>query len=58
MARKSRPCWVCGEPTLVRDVAEERTIRPGNRHEIMCKTCMKKRVDAAVAKKRKELGLK
>jgi hypothetical protein len=57
VARKPRPCWVCGEPTLVKNVADERTIYPGNRQEVMCKTCMTKKVKAAIAKNRKDMGL-
>lgn len=57
MPDKPRPCWVCGQPTLVKDVAEERTIWPGRRQQIMCKTCMCKKLEAAIVKKRKELGL-
>lgn len=57
MVGKPRPCWVCGEQTLVKDVAEERTVYPDCRNEVMCKSCNEKRVAAAIAKTRKELKL-
>lgn len=57
MAAKPRPCWVCGQPTLVKDIAEERKKFPSGEREVMCKTCMSKKLEAAIAKKREEIGL-
>lgn len=57
MARKETPCRVCGQPTLVKDIAEERSLYPVPRYEVMCKDCNEKRIAAAIAKTRKELGL-
>lgn len=55
--RRNRTCWKCKCPVLMKDVGEERTRWPGTVQEYLCKTCQRERVDALVAKTRKELGL-
>lgn len=55
MARKETLCWVCGQPTLAKNIAEERSLYPGPRYEVMCKDCNEKRIAAAIAKTRKDL---
>ena len=57
MAKKETPCWVCDRPTMVKDVAEERTLYPGGRYQVMCKSCKSKQLQDAIIKERKELGL-
>lgn len=57
MGRKGLVCWQCKQPVLVKDVGEERRRFPGTKDEVLCKTCQRANVAAAVAKNRKELGL-
>ena len=57
MARRNLSCWECKQPVLVKNVGQERRRYPGGFDEVLCKTCQRKRVDAMVAKARRELGL-
>lgn len=57
MGRKGLTCWQCQQPTLVKDVGEERRFYPGGRDEVLCKTCQRANLAAAVAKTRGRIGL-
>lgn len=57
MGRAGLVCWQCKQPTLVKDVAEERRFYPGGRDEVRCRSCRDANLAAAVAKTRKEVGL-
>jgi hypothetical protein len=50
-------CWQCKRPTLVKNVAEERTMYPGRKYEVRCRSCRDANLAAVVAKTRKEAGL-
>lgn len=57
MGRKGLTCWQCKLPVLVKDVGEERRRFPGGVDEVLCKTCQRANLAAAVAKNREGLGL-
>lgn len=51
-------CRQCGkEPLRIEDVGETRRLWPSQETQFLCKTCMQEKVDAAVVRRRKELGL-
>ena len=53
-----RICRQCErEPLRVDDVGETRRLWPSQETQFLCKTCMQEKVDAAVVRRRKELGL-
>lgn len=54
--RRNLTCWECKQPVLVKNVGQERRRYPGF-DEVLCRACQRKRVDAMVARVRKELGL-
>jgi len=57
MGRKSQTCWQCKQPVLMKDVGEERRRFPGGKYEVLCKTCQRENLAAAVIRYREGLGL-
>ncbi len=51
-------CRQCGkEPLRVQDVGEHRRLWPSQKTEFLCKVCSRSKIDEAIDKRRREIGL-